>query len=151
MTDLPGPPYFEDVNIGDQGPARSLELSRTDLVRYAGAAHDFNPMHHDEIKAVAAGMPSVFGHGMLSAGFLAGAVTDYVGLGTLTRFSVKFTRQAWPDRTLRTEVEVRAKDGTNEGANVELDCRVLDDQDNVIIAGEAAARLPHRDSEAVTR
>lgn len=151
MTDQPGPPYFEDVNIGDQGPARSLELSRTDLVRYAGASHDFNPMHHDEIKAVAAGMPSVFGHGMLSAGFLAGAVTDYVGLSTLTRFSVKFTKQAWPDRTLRTEVEVRAKDASDDGANVELDCRVIDDEDNVIIAGEAAARLPYRESAAVPR
>lgn len=151
MTDQPGPPCFEDVNVGDRGPARNLELSRTDLVRYAGASHDFNPMHHDEIKAVAAGMPSVFGHGMLSAGFLAGAVTDYVGLGTLTRFSVRFTKQAWPDRTLRTEVEVRTKSASTGGPNVELDCRVVDDEGNLIIAGEAAARLPHRDGTTVSR
>ena len=55
------------------------ELTRTDLVMYAGASGDFNPMHHDEVAAQAAGLPSVFGHGMFSAGLLATAITNYVG------------------------------------------------------------------------
>ncbi|HTR70737.1 MAG TPA: MaoC/PaaZ C-terminal domain-containing protein [Mycobacteriales bacterium] len=150
MTESPAPPYVDDLEVGDRGPSRSLVLTRTDLVRYAGASGDFNPMHHDETMALAAGMPSVFGHGMLSAGFLAGAVTDFVGLGTLTRFRVRFTKQAWPDRTLTTEVEVRALDPDSDGANVELDCRVVDDQGSVILTGHAAARLPRRTEKAAT-
>ena len=62
--------YFEDVKEGDEAPVAATLLTRTDLVRYAGASGDFNPMHHDEVQAVAAGQPSVFGHGMFSMGFL---------------------------------------------------------------------------------
>ena len=56
--------YFEDVSEGDEAPVLTHVLTRTDLVAYAGASADFNPMHHDEVAAVAAGQPSVFGHGM---------------------------------------------------------------------------------------
>ena len=63
--------YFDDVNEGDAAPVVSHELTRTDLVMYAGASGDFNPVHHDEVAARAAGLPSVFGHGMYTAGLLA--------------------------------------------------------------------------------
>jgi hypothetical protein len=58
--------YFEDIGEGDEAPVRTLVLDRTDLVVYAGASGDYNPMHHDEVKAKQAGQPSVFGHGMFS-------------------------------------------------------------------------------------
>src|SRR2546421_728200 len=90
--------FFEDVNEGDEAPVVSHELTRTDLVMYAGASGDFNPMHHDEVKAKEAGLPSVFGHGMFSAGFLARAVTDYVGVGNLKRYKVRFAKQTLPGR-----------------------------------------------------
>ena len=76
--------HFEDVTEGDEAPATSHTLTRTDLVRYAGASGDYNPMHHDEIAATAAGQPSVFGHGMFSMGLLGTALTDYVGAGNVT-------------------------------------------------------------------
>ncbi len=47
--------YAEDAAVGSVAPARSHELTRTDLVRYAGASGDFNPMHHDEVKAPSPG------------------------------------------------------------------------------------------------
>ena len=56
-------------------------------MKYAGASGDFNPMHHDEVAAQAAGMPSVFGHGMFSMGLLGSALTDYVGVGNVTQVS----------------------------------------------------------------
>ncbi len=62
---------YDDVQVGDTAPAIDHELTRTDLVMYAGASGDFNPMHTDEVAAKAAGLPSVFGHGMFSAGLLA--------------------------------------------------------------------------------
>src|SRR5438309_4605923 len=104
---------FDDVNEGDAAPAVQHELTRTDLVRYAGASGDFNPMHHDEVKAKAAGLPSVFGHGMFSMGFLAAAIQDYVGVGNLTQYSVRFAKQTWPDDVLTTDIVVKAK--RNEG------------------------------------
>src|ERR1700732_4104442 len=93
--------YFEDVSEGDEAPVRSHVLSRTDLVAYAGASGDFTPMHHDEVKATAAGQPSVFGHGMFSMGFLGSAITDYVGVGRVRRFQVRFAQQTSPGEVLR--------------------------------------------------
>ncbi len=81
---------FDDVKVGDEAPVITHTLTRTDLVRYAGASGDFNPMHHDEVKAKESGQPSVFGHGMFSMGLLGTAVTDFVGVGNLTRYQVRF-------------------------------------------------------------
>src|ERR1700728_2331987 len=107
---------FEDVKVGDEAPVISHTLTRTDLVKYAGASGDFNPMHHDEVAAKAAGQPSVFGHGMFSMGLLGSALTDYVGVGNLTRYRVRFARQTWPDEGLSSKIVVvarRQEDGRN--------------------------------------
>jgi acyl dehydratase len=76
------------------------KLTRTDLVRYAGASGDFNPIHHDETFARAAGNPTVFGHGMLTAGFVAKCLTDFVGAGNLRRYKVRFATRVWPGDTI---------------------------------------------------
>ena len=67
---------------------------------YAGASGDFNPMHTNEVAAKSAGLPSVFGHGMFTMGLLGKAITDYVGVGNLERYQVRFTKQTWPGETL---------------------------------------------------
>ena len=136
--------FYEDVKEGDAAPVRSHALTRTDLVQYAGASGDFNPMHHDEVKAQAAGLPSVFGHGMFSMGFLAAAVNDYVGVGALTRYKVRFAKQTWPDDVLVTGVTVTAK--RNEGGQslVDLECTLTTEKGVVVVSGEATAALPSR-------
>jgi len=126
------------VSPGDAGPAISHSLTRTDLVMYAGASGDFNPMHHDEIAAQQAGLPSVFGHGMFTAGLLATAVTNYVGVGNLKSYRVRFTKQTWPGEVLTTSVTVREKRAGNE---VVLDCSVVNEQGETKIQGEAVAVL----------
>ena len=136
--------FFEDVNEGDEAPVVTHELTRTDLVMYAGASGDFNPMHTDEVKAQAAGLPSVFGHGMFSAGFLATAITNYVGLGTLKRYKVRFAKQTWPGETFISKVKVigkRKEDGDNL---VDLECTLTNQDGEVKVAGEATAALPSR-------
>jgi acyl dehydratase len=100
---------YEDVQVGDEAPVVSHTLTRTDLVKYAGASGDFNPMHHDEVAAQQAGQPSVFGHGMFSMGLLGTALTDYVGVGNVTRYQVRFARQTWPDEVLSSKIVVTAK------------------------------------------
>jgi len=136
--------YFEDVSEGDQAPVRSHVLTRTDLVRYAGASGDFNPMHHDEVLAVAAGQPSVFGHGMFSMGFLGSALTDYVGIGNVRRFQVRFAKQTWPDEDLRTQIVVKAKRVDGADHLLDLDVRLANAAGEEKVVGEATAVVPSR-------
>jgi peroxisomal enoyl-CoA hydratase 2 len=72
-------------------------IERADIVRYAGASGDFNPIHTDESYAQRTGAPTVFAMGMLPAGYLAHAVADWVGgPHRIRRFKVRFTTRVWP-------------------------------------------------------
>lgn len=136
--------FFDEVKEGDTGPVIEHKLTRTDLVKYAGASGDFNPMHHDEVSAQAAGLPSVFGHGMFTAGLLARELTDFVGVGNLKRFKVRFTKQTWPEEVLIARSTVTAK-RTEGGENlIDLECEVTNADGEVKVAGEATASLPIR-------
>jgi acyl dehydratase len=134
--------FFEDVRQGDEGPSLSHTLTRTDLVMYAGASGDFNPMHTDEVAAKAAGLPSVFGHGMYSAGLLGTAITNYVGVGNLKSYKVRFTKQTWPGETLTTKVVVAEK--RPDTSEVVLSCEIVNQDGEAKIAGQAVAALPTR-------
>src|SRR5690349_2538052 len=134
--------FFDEVKEGDTGPELTHELTRTDLVMYAGASGDFNPMHTDEVKAKEAGLPSVFGHGMYSAGLLATAVTNWVGIGNLSRYKVRFAKQTWPGETFITKVAVKAKRKEGDQNLVELECTLVNQEGEVKVSGEATAALP---------
>jgi acyl dehydratase len=136
--------FYEDVKEGDSAPDFSHELTRTDLVTYAGASGDFNPMHTDEVAAKEAGLPSVFGHGMFTAGLLGKALTDYVGVGNLKIYKVRFTKQTWPGETLTTKITVTAKRDEGGEHLVDLECQVVNQDGESKIAGEATAALPSR-------
>jgi acyl dehydratase len=138
-------PAFEDLKVGDAAPPLVIErLTRTHFVRYAGASGDFNPMHHDDTVAQKAGSPSVFGHGMLTAGLLARVVKDWLGPEALRRFHVRFAKQVWPDDTLTctaTVTAVREEDG--EGL-VDLECAVTNQDGVAVVTGTATAAVPKR-------
>lgn len=139
MADLTPNLKYDDVSEGDEAPAISHELTRTDLVMYAGASGDYNPMHHDEVKATDAGLPSVFGHGMFSMGVLGRAITDWAGIGNLKNYTVRFTKQTWPGETLTTKIVVTGK--RDEGGDKLVDADVsLENQDGEVkVAGSAVA------------
>jgi acyl dehydratase len=130
---------YDDVQVGDTAPPIDHTLTRTDLVMYAGASGDFNPMHHDEVAAKAAGLPSVFGHGMFSAGLLATAITNYVGVGNLASYSMRFTKQTWPGEVLSTNVSVIEKRPGNE---IVLECVLTNQDGEAKLQAEAVAVLP---------
>ena len=136
--------FFDDVNVGDTAPAKQHTLTRTDLVVYAGASGDFNPMHHDEVQAQAAGMPSVFGHGMFSAGLLATALTDYVGIGNLRRYQVRFAKQTWPGDELATRITVTDKRKDDGDQLIDMECALLNGDGEAVVTGEATAALSTR-------
>jgi acyl dehydratase len=132
---------YEDAVEGAEGPVVERILSRTDLVVYAGASGDFNPMHHDDTIATAAGMPSVFGHGMFSMGLLGSAVTAWVGPGRVKSFGVRFAKQTWPGETLRTRVVVTGRSEEDGRRLVHLDCSLANAEGEVKVTGQATADL----------
>lgn len=132
---------FDDVAVGDEAPVVRHVLTRTDLVAYAGASGDFNPMHHDEVLATAAGQPSVFGHGMFSMGLLGTAVTGWAGPGSLVRYSVRFSRQTWPGETLVTRVVVAGKREEGGRRLVDLDCSLANADGEQKVVGSATVAL----------
>ena len=105
------------------------DLSRTQIVMYAGASGDYNPVHTDEkFTKEMAGYPSVFAHGML---------TNYVGDGRLTKYGVRFTSQVWPGDTLNsTATVVDVTDGI-----VNLSVETTNQDGAVVLSGYAAARV----------
>jgi acyl dehydratase len=128
---------YDEVEVGSEAPERRLVLSRTDLVKYAGASGDFNPMHHDEILATAAGMPSVFGHGMFSMGFLCSALTDWVGPGRVAKVAVRFSKQTWPGETLVTRVVVTGKREEGDRQLVDVECTLSNAEGEAKVVGTA--------------
>ena len=109
------------VRAGDTAPHLQVgPLKRTDFVRYAGASNDFNPIHHDDEFARAAGQESVFGHGMLGAGLLGSTLTRWFGPGSVARVRVRFVDRVWPGDVLHVEGVLGAVDDAAGTAEVEL-------------------------------
>jgi acyl dehydratase len=99
-------------------------LTRTDFVRYQGASGDFNPLHHDETFARAAGYDAPLAVGMLNAGLLASYATDWLGAEAVRRFKIRFRDRVWPGDTVTcTGALVREyeQDGS-QLVDVELTC-----------------------------
>lgn len=139
------PPVFEDLAVGDEVPPLVVdELTRTNFVRYAGASGDFNPMHHDDTKATAAGFPSVFGHGMLTMGLLARALTDAFGPTALRRFRVRFSRQVWPGDRLTCSARVTGLREEGGDALADLECAVQNQAGETVVTGSATAAVARR-------
>ncbi len=141
---MKGQVYFEDVNEGDQLPSLVKgPIERIQLVKYAGASGDFNPIHVDEEYARSAGMKSVFAHGMLSMGFMGQLITDWLGEeGELLRFKVRFKAIVWPgDVITNTGTIVKKYEDNGKGlVDIELSGKNQDGQ--VTVTGSATASLP---------
>jgi acyl dehydratase len=81
------------AEVGQTLPGFSRTLTRADLVRYAGASGDFNPIHWSDAAAADLGLPDVIAHGMLTMGTALRVVTDWAGdPGRVRSYSVRFTK-----------------------------------------------------------
>jgi acyl dehydratase len=117
-------------------------LTRTQIVQYAGASGDYNPIHTDEVYTTkVAGYPSVFAHGMLSMGMTGKMLTNLVGDGRLTKFGVRFTRQVWPGDTLTTKATVEAIREENGIHLVDLTVSTVNQDGAEVVNGYATARI----------
>lgn len=131
------------LKVGDTHSERVVEnLTRTQIVQYAGASGDYNPLHHDEIyTTLVAGYPSIFAHGMLTMGLTGKVVTDFVGDGTLTRFGVRFTNQVWPGDTLDAKATVLAVREEAGQHYVDLAVSTVNQDGKEVMSGTATARI----------
>src|SRR4051795_8534496 len=119
-------------NIGDTHETVVVDdLKRTQIVQYAGASGDYNPLHTDELFATSvAGFPSVFAHGMLTMGMTGRLITDWFGDGALVRFGARFKAQVWPGDTLTAHGEIVTITDGDGAAIAEVDV-VTRNQDDV--------------------
>ena len=131
------------LNVGDSRTDVVLEnISRTQIVMYAGASGDYNPLHSDEVYVrEVSGYPTVFAHGMLSMGATGKVLTDWVGNGRLANFGVRFVNQVWPGDTLTATATVEAvrEDGGQHFADFTV--VAVNQDDKPVVTGTATARI----------
>ncbi|OIV39183.1 dehydratase [Mangrovactinospora gilvigrisea] len=104
-------PKYDEVEVGTELPGRTVSVARADLVRYAGASGDFNPIHWNERFAKEVGLPDVIAHGMFTMAQAGRVVTDWLGdPGALIEYGVRFTKPVVvPDDASGAEIALSAK------------------------------------------
>ena len=118
------------------------DLKRTQIVMYAGASGDYNPIHTDEVFATkVAGYPTVFAHGMLTMGLTGKMLTNWVGDGRLERFGVRFSAQVWPGDTLTAKATVTALREDGDRHLVDLALSTVNQDGREVASGTATARV----------
>ena len=132
-----------DVKVGDTRSQLLVDdLSRTQLVQYAGASGDYNPIHTDEVFAKeVAGYPSVFAHGMLTMGMTGRLLTDWFGDGRLTSYGVRFLKQVWPGDSLTATATVEAVREQGDETLADVTITTKNQDGDAVLSGRATARL----------
>ncbi len=103
-------PAFGTLQVGMIVAKSDLTLTRADLVRYAGASGDTNPIHLDDAIAAEVGLPGVLAHGMLTAGLAVQAVADWVvDPSMIVAYETRFTRPVVVDRVDGADLSISAK------------------------------------------
>ena len=135
---------LSQVAVGDELPNLTMNFTRADLVKYAGASGDFNIIHWNERTAKEVGLPDVIAHGMLTMARAAKVVTDWVGNpGAVVEYSVRMTRPVVvPDTDEGVEVTFGGKVGAiNDDGTVRIDVSAVFDGQTVLGAAKAVVRL----------
>lgn len=132
-----------ELSVGDTREELVVEnLTRTQIIQYAGASGDYNPLHTDEIFTTqVAGYPTVFAHGMLSMGVTGKMLTNWVGDGRLTKYGVRFVAQVWPGDSLTAKATVEAIREEDGVSLADLSVSTTNQDGAEVIKGTATARL----------
>jgi acyl dehydratase len=132
------------VEVGTELPEQVSQVTRADLVRYAGASGDFNVIHWNERVAREVGLPGVIAHGMLTAGLAARAVTAWAGdPGAVVDYQVRFSRPVVvPDDEDGAEVTVRGRVAALlDDGRVRVDLTVTSGGEKVLSLARAVVAL----------
>lgn len=137
--------YFEDVHVGQAMPPLTKgPVAKLQLVMYAGASGDFNPLHTDDDFAKAVGMPGVIAHGMLIMGFVGQAITDWIPRKNLKKLGVRFAGMTFPGETITVTGTVTDKRKDNGSNLITCEVTAADQNGGVKVSGSFVAALPSR-------
>jgi acyl dehydratase len=137
--------YFEDVQVGDEIPKLvKSPITHLQLVRYAGASGDFNPLHTDPKVGEKIGTGGIIAHGMLIMGFVGQLLSDYVGPAALRKFGVRFKGMTHLDDVITCTGTISEKYETDGEAFIAGKVQSADQNGDVKVAGTFTAVLPRR-------
>ncbi len=133
---------LEELTEGDSHSQVVVhDLTRTQLVMYAGASGDFNPLHTDEVYATqVAGYDKIIAHGQLTMGLTAKVVTGWVDEADLSAFGVRFKNQVWPGDTLTVSATVTSVTKGPHGPEAELALSTTNQDGVEVVSGYARLR-----------
>jgi acyl dehydratase len=127
---------------GEELPAQTYRVTRADLIRYAGASGDFNPIHWSDRTATAVGLPGVIAHGMYTMALAGRALTTWAGPAAVIEFGVRFTRPVpVPDDDDGAEVSVSGTVKSVEDGTAQVELAVTSGGEKVLAQARAKLRL----------
>jgi len=137
--------YYEDVQVGDTIPELvKPALSHIQLVRYAGASGDFNPLHTDPKFGEMVGTGGIIAHGMLIMGFVGQLLSDYVGPAALRKFGVRFRGMTHLDDVITCTGTITEKYEADGEGRIAGKVQAVDQNGDVKVSGTFVAALPRR-------
>jgi acyl dehydratase len=137
-------PDIATLAVGDVIGTRTVTFDRANLVRYAGASGDFNPIHWNDKFAVGAGLPGVIAHGMLTMGTVVGLVVDWAGdPGAVVDYQTRFTKPVEVPNPGAASIEVTGTVGVidADAGTVRVDLAVTVDGAKVLGRTQVLVRL----------
>ena len=142
---VPAKLYYEDVEVGDAIPKLVKgSLTHLQLVRYAGASGDFNPLHTDPKFGEMMGTGGIIAHGMLIMGFVGQMLSDYVGPTALRKFGVRFKGMTHLDDVITCSGTITGKQEVEGEAQISGKVQATDQNGDVKVMGTFIAALPLR-------
>ena len=140
-----GSPVYHDIEAGAEIAPRQFQVTRADLVRYAGAAGDFNPIHWNERIAKSVGLPDVIAHGMFTMALAGRFLTEWAGdPAAVTEYGVRFSAPVVvPDDDKGATLELSGVvTGKLDGNRVTVDVTARSADTKVLTRARATVRLP---------
>jgi acyl dehydratase len=137
--------YYEDVQVGDEIPKLvKSSLTHLQLVRYAGASGDFNPLHTDPKIGEMVGTGGIIAHGMLIMGFVGQMLSDYVGPLALRKFGIRFKGMTHLGDIITCTGSITEKYESDGEARIAGKVQAVDQDGDVKVSGTFVAALPRR-------
>ncbi len=137
---------FKNMDVGDPLPdLEKAPVTKLQLVRYAGASGDFNPIHTDDQMAAKSGLKGVIAQGPLVMGFLGQAITRWVKKRHLKRFMVRFKGMTSPGDIITVSATVTEKTKKGDDLLVVCDALVKDQKGDVKLTGQFEVLQPRQE------
>lgn len=137
--------YYEDVAVGGEITTLTKQPTTRQLVMWAGASGDFNPIHYDKDLALSRGLPGVVVHGQLAGCFLGQMLTDWIGeKGSLRKLSLSYKGMNFPGEALTCKGTVTKKYIENSQHFVRCSIWVENPRGERTVSATATITLPAR-------